>query len=99
MSLSTVIFIFLSTWLLNIITSLYLFRYDMKTLNCSFNTVGVEYTYYYTRLSVVIIDTVATCISYSADSCFLPHKGIRLIQEGLAGIKRLLCIWLYRCSS
>ena len=41
----------------------YLCHYnDMKTLNCSFITVGVEYTYYYTRLSVIIMDSY-TCIN------------------------------------
>ena len=57
----------------------YLCHYnDMKTLNCSFITVGVEYNYYYTRLSVIIKDSY-TCISYSADSCLLSHKGIILL--------------------
>ena len=53
----------------------YLCHYnDMKTLNCSFITVGVEYTYYYTRLSVVIMDSY-TCMSYTVQiAVFYPTK-------------------------
>ena len=53
----------------------------------------------------MLLSRIATCISYSADSCFLSHKGIILLMltltyEGLAGIKRLIlllytvAIWL-----
>ena len=56
----------------------------------------------------MLLQRIATCISYSADSCLpaIPHIGIILLMiasyhsvtsEGLAGIKRLillLYIWL-----
>ena len=50
----------------------------------------------------MLLSKIATCISYSADSYLLSHKGITLLMvpltyEGLAGIKRLILLlymWL-----
>ena len=47
----------------------------------------------------VLLSRIATCISYSTDSCLLSHKGIiflmlPLTYDDLAGIKRLILLWL-----